>query len=35
VAVDSTFMPLGNATHMTEEERKTLGQWIAGGASTK
>jgi uncharacterized membrane protein len=32
VAVDSTFMPLGNATHMTDAERKTLGQWIAGGA---
>jgi uncharacterized membrane protein len=31
-AVDSTFMPLGNATHMTDAERKTLGQWIAAGA---
>jgi uncharacterized membrane protein len=35
VAVDSTFMPLGNATHMTPGERTTLGQWIAAGASTK
>ena len=32
VAVASTFMPLGNATHMTSEERTQLGQWIAGGA---
>lgn len=32
VAVDSTFMPLGNATKMTEEERKALGEWIAAGA---
>ena len=32
VAVDSTFMPLGNATHMTDQERRQLGQWIAGGA---
>jgi uncharacterized membrane protein len=32
VAVDSTFMPLGNATHMTDEERTNLGAWIAGGA---
>ena len=32
VAVDSTFMPLGNATHMTDAERDLLGQWIAQGA---
>jgi len=31
-AVDSTAMPLGNATHMTTEERRILGQWIAQGA---
>ncbi len=31
-AVDSTAMPLGNATGMTEEERATLGAWIAAGA---
>jgi uncharacterized membrane protein len=32
VAVDSTVMPLGNATHMTDAERKTLGTWIDQGA---
>ncbi len=32
VAVESTLMPLGNATHMTPVERTTLGQWIAAGA---
>ena len=32
VAVDSTFMPLGNATRMTGDERTALGQWIAAGA---
>jgi uncharacterized membrane protein len=32
VAVDSHVMPLGNVTHMTEAERRLLGQWIAGGA---
>jgi uncharacterized membrane protein len=32
VAVDSTFMPLGNATHMTQAERTALGQWISAGA---
>lgn len=32
-AVDSTGMPQGNATGMTDAERKTLGQWIAQGAS--
>jgi uncharacterized membrane protein len=35
VAVASTFMPLGNATHMTQEERDLLGQWIAQGARIK
>ena len=32
VAVSSTYMPLGNATNMTKEERTLLGQWIASGA---
>jgi uncharacterized membrane protein len=31
-AVDSTAMPLGNVTHMTEQEREALGSWIAAGA---
>ncbi len=31
-AVDSHAMPLGNATGMTEAERKALGAWIAAGA---
>ena len=31
-AVDSTAMPLGNATGMTKEERQLLGRWIAQGA---
>jgi uncharacterized membrane protein len=31
-AVDSTAMPLGNATKMTKDERRILGQWIAQGA---
>jgi len=31
-AVDSTAMPLGNATGMTTAERKLLGRWIAQGA---
>jgi uncharacterized membrane protein len=35
VAVDSTFMPLGNATHMTQDERDLLGQWLANGAPIK
>lgn len=34
VAVDSTVMPFGNATHMTTAERQLLGQWIAQGAKT-
>ncbi len=29
-AVKSDAMPLGNETGMTEEERRTLGDWIAG-----
>jgi uncharacterized membrane protein len=32
LAVSSKTMPLGNATHMTDAERQTLGQWIAQGA---
>jgi uncharacterized membrane protein len=28
-SVDSTAMPLGNVTAMTDEERETLGAWIA------
>jgi uncharacterized membrane protein len=32
LAVTSKTMPLGNATHMTDAERQTLGQWIAQGA---
>ena len=35
VAVDSTFMPLGNATHMTGAERAALGEWIAHGSKLK
>jgi len=31
-AVESTAMPLGNATGMTTAERRTLGRWIAQGA---
>ena len=31
-AVDSTAMPLGNVTAMTEAEREQLGAWIAAGA---
>jgi uncharacterized membrane protein len=31
-AVDSTAMPLGNVTRMTEEERASLGAWIDAGA---
>ena len=30
-AVDSRAMPLGNVTGMTDEERETLGAWIAAG----
>jgi uncharacterized membrane protein len=32
-AVDAHAMPLGNVTKMTNEERATLGAWIAGGAT--
>lgn len=32
VTIDSQFMPLGNMTGMTQEERDLLGQWIAQGA---
>jgi uncharacterized membrane protein len=28
MAVASTTMPLGNATHMTQAERMTLGEWF-------
>jgi uncharacterized membrane protein len=35
VAVESTVMPLGNATGMTGEERDLLGAWIRAGASIK
>jgi len=31
-AVRNRAMPLGNETHMTPEERQTLGTWIAQGA---
>jgi uncharacterized membrane protein len=31
-AVDTTAMPLGNVTGMTEAERELLGRWIAQGA---
>jgi uncharacterized membrane protein len=34
-AVDSRAMPLGNATGMTDEERRALGAWIAAGAPVK
>jgi uncharacterized membrane protein len=30
--VDSTAMPLGNITKMTQEERQLLGRWIDQGA---
>ena len=31
VAVDTQVMPIGNATHMTPDERQRLGAWIAAG----
>jgi uncharacterized membrane protein len=34
-AVDSASMPLGNETHMTDEERAQLGAWIKAGARTQ
>jgi uncharacterized membrane protein len=33
VAVDSHVMPLGNATRMTDAERRLLGDWIDQGAT--
>jgi uncharacterized membrane protein len=35
VAVASRSMPLGNATHMTDQERELLGRWIDQGAKTR
>jgi uncharacterized membrane protein len=35
VAVESTIMPLGNATEMTRAERDLLGAWIRQGARMK
>jgi uncharacterized membrane protein len=35
VAVESTTMPLGNATGMTQDERELLGAWIRHGARIK
>jgi uncharacterized membrane protein len=35
VAVESTTMPLGNATGMTQDERDLLGAWIRQGAAIK
>jgi uncharacterized membrane protein len=35
VAVESTIMPLGNATGMTQAERDLLGAWIRQGARIK
>jgi uncharacterized membrane protein len=32
VAVESNFMPFGNATDMTDEERDLLRRWIAAGS---
>jgi uncharacterized membrane protein len=34
-AVDSTAMPLGNVTGMTDTERALLGRWISQGATVK
>jgi uncharacterized membrane protein len=33
--IDTDTMPLGNKTGMTQEERATLGQWIAQGAAVE
>jgi uncharacterized membrane protein len=30
--VTTQAMPLGNVTHMTDDERARLGAWVAGGA---
>jgi uncharacterized membrane protein len=35
VAVDTKVMPLGNATGMSDAERRTLGAWIERGAPIK
>jgi uncharacterized membrane protein len=35
VAVNTTTMPLGNATGMTQSERELLGAWIRQGATIK
>ena len=35
VAIDARIMPLGNLTHITDEERALLGQWIDEGAPLK
>jgi uncharacterized membrane protein len=32
-AVETHAMPLGNVTHMTDDERTALGAWIAAGAT--
>jgi uncharacterized membrane protein len=34
-AVQTHAMPLGNVTHMTDDERAALGAWIAAGAKTQ
>ena len=34
-AVASNIMPLGNITHMTQEERDLIGSWVAAGAPTE
>jgi uncharacterized membrane protein len=34
-AVNSTAMPLGNVTRMTDKEREILGAWIDAGATTE
>ena len=34
VAVDSSLMPIGNVTKMTEDERRLIGAWIDQGAKT-
>ena len=35
VAVRSNFMPPGNITEMTNDERRTLASWFAAGATAK
>ena len=35
VAVRSNFMPPGNITEMTDDERLTLASWFAAGATAK